>query len=670
MGCGRETPIPTLIFLNFLLWFAVINSMAFQHARDQENAYWIQNNFERQLDSYWTTRRGTNYSVINKGLHQVQSIPDLQNYINQVYIPNFVNYNTTDNRTRLVTDYDKYSWPGVTLQDNSYTRLGSIFVFQQLMESALSTSLQETPITYSDQSGQSATQDFSDADGYTSVSSYVFPKAGYFWEWNPNITAVDATAQVNSVLFNASSGWNDEARTKVIRLYGVFLNNNYFFDGTVTFYFKETGGIEASSSAQLFLSVQPTVFLLFTISGAISLLYLIYQIFSLRSLFPEKPIRFLDLVIGLVWLVAVGAYAQVQSNVDLLDCKDFAAWEDAPFSIDLLGDAELPFPQRQLLSRTLTSSDLAQVMWIWRSMLGGLLLLTYLKFLNVISSVVPLTSFPTDVVAAGGASMWVFCMTTGIIMVGFVQMFVAQYYLYVPNVREFGHGLLFLFMNLVGNTNVNAFSLPLATIDGEGRLMLAVFLFAMIYILFTMFVAIIATNYRLIYKQIEATPTIDLEPIKQRCKVLFCDYPMMCKAMGPVGFVRWHFTAGKMTSDEEDTPAAPEAFEDGAPAADDEDGGDLKIEESEEVGEVELLRRSAESRFFDNFTELHEKMSVLKTHFEVVMGRLELLDNLQDVVAQVQVRQENLDEALQLHNEEVEKIIGAAKEPRQATINH
>ena len=69
------------------------------------------------------------------------------------------------------------------------------------------------------------------------------------------------------------------------------------------------------------------------------------------------------------------------------------------------------------------------------------------------------------------------------------------------------------------------------------------------------------------------------------------------------------------------------------------------------------------------------------------MGRLELLDNLQDVVAQVQVRQENLDEvsythkswrmvaecvvqALQLHNEEVEKIIGAAKEPRQATINH
>lgn len=239
--------------------------------------------------------------------------------------------------------------------------------------------------------------------------------------------------------------------------------------------------------------------------------------------------------------------------------------------------------------------------------------MSYLKFLNIISSVVPLTSFPTDVVAAGGASMWVFCMTTCIIMVGFVQMFVAQYYLYVPDVRAFGYGLLFLFMNLVGNTNVAVFSIPLAPIGADsGRLMLAVFLFAMIYILFTMFVAIIATNYRLIYKQIKATPTIDLEPIKQRCKVLFCEYPVMCRAMGPIDFLRWHFTPGKMTSDEEDTPSAvPEAFEDGAPAADD-DGGDLKIEESEEVGEVELLRRDAESRFFNNFTELHEQMSVLK----------------------------------------------------------
>lgn len=345
--------------------------MAFQNARDQENAYWIQNNFKRQLDSHWNSKRGTDAYVINKGIHQVQSIPDLQSYITAVYIKNFVNYNTTDSRTKMVTDYDKYNWPGVTLQDNSLIRLGSIFVFQQLLESPLSSTISEADFTYYDQSGQLATQTFSDASGYASVSDYVFPKAGYFWEWNPNITATDATAEVNSVLFNASSGWNVEARTKVIRLYGVFLNNNYFFDGTVNFYFKETGGIKATSSANTFLSAQPMAFLLFTISGAISFFYVIYQMFSLRSLFPDKPIRFLDLVIGLLWLVGVGAYAQVQSNVEILDCKDFASWDDAPFSIDFMGGAEMPFPNRPMLSRTLTASSLSQEMCFYEHAIGA-----------------------------------------------------------------------------------------------------------------------------------------------------------------------------------------------------------------------------------------------------------------------------------------------------------
>jgi len=93
--------------------------------------------------------------------------------------------------------------------------------------------------------------------------------------------------------------------------------------------------------------------------------------FSLRSLFPDKPIRFLDLVIGLLWLVGVGAYAQVQSNVEILDCKDFASWDDAPFSIDLMGGAEMPFPNRPMLSRTLTASSLSQEMCFYEHAIGA-----------------------------------------------------------------------------------------------------------------------------------------------------------------------------------------------------------------------------------------------------------------------------------------------------------
>jgi len=267
----------------------------------------------------------------------------------------------------------------------------------------------------------------------------------------------------------------------------------------------------------------------------------------------------------------------------------------------------------------------------------------------VVSPIFPLVTYPMDVINAGGATMWVFCLTAFMIMIGFVQMFVAQYYLYLKPVSTYLSSLEFLCLNLVGNTDVSMFDIDIVSDTGAGTEMLTVFLFIMIYILFTMFVAIIATNYRLIYRKIEATPTFDPEPVITRVQSIFCIIPKMCCQAGPVRCIKW-FCAGKDEPDE----GGGENEEEEIPM---EDGG-LVMEEVEEVTAVEVQRRQIEESFFDKFEYLNERLDVLKVHFEAIMCRMEQLEELQSTTDHIADCQADLDDALAMHTEEVYKIVG------------
>ena len=140
--------------------------------------------------------------------------------------------------------------------------------------------------------------------------------------------------------------------------------------------------------------------------------------------------------------------------------------------------------------------------------------------------------------------------------------------------------------------------------------MLTVFLFVMTYIFFTMFVAIIATNYRVVYRKIESTPFHDFEPFKavseranviqhlylildlnqsklthtprqhpnqsvldcenvQRMSRIFCEYPKVCKAIGPFGAIR-HMCCSSRDEAEE----TPEPKQEADPEQVEDEGGD------------------------------------------------------------------------------------------------
>jgi len=162
MGCGRESPTPTLVILNFLIWFGTLNAMAFNAARDLECAFWIRNNFQRQLDGYWPGPSGT----YNKGLDQVSTIDDVKSFVTEVFIPKFVNYNSSNDLTTLDDTYTDYGWPGVMLEDNSYKRLGRIFVFESLVTSTWSPdSYLKENLKYLDANGELRIQNYSAATG-------------------------------------------------------------------------------------------------------------------------------------------------------------------------------------------------------------------------------------------------------------------------------------------------------------------------------------------------------------------------------------------------------------------------------------------------------------------------------------------------------------------------
>eukprot|EP00656_Telonema_subtile_P001576 TRINITY_DN10690_c0_g1_i3.p1 TRINITY_DN10690_c0_g1~~TRINITY_DN10690_c0_g1_i3.p1 ORF type:complete len:512 (+),score=84.55 TRINITY_DN10690_c0_g1_i3:141-1676(+) len=477
-----------------------------------------------------------------------------------------------------------------------------------------------------------------------------------YWDWNVNTSMAQAQTEITHLL-STDSGWTSEDRVGLIRVYGLFLNDKYMFRTTVSFFFKETGGIFTDANVQVLLSNNPTDVVVMFLTGLISFLWLIWQMISLRMLFIKKFWHWLDLFSCLVFLLTLGTYFEIDDNVRLLNIGAFSNWEFSHFRFSIFGDPSLQFEDNPNLSRIAVANYLGSMMWVWRSGLGTLLFVAYMKFVDRMSPLFPLITYPMDVIAAGGTSTFVFCITISMIVIGFVQMFVAQYYLYVEEVNAFLPSLQFLFMNLVGNTDTNIFKIPHVPIaQTEGTMMLAVFLFIMIYIFFTMFVAIIATNYRTVYRQIEETPLIDGEPLKARLRLLFCEYPKLLKALGPINFCRY-LCSSRSDEDEEDA-TAPEDGSSGE-VQEDDSGGALQITAVEELSDVEIARRELEIKFFGKFENLHERMHILMTHFEAVMGRVELLEKLQNTVNEIADRQSDLDGALSIHYHQVKKQLHA-----------
>ena len=73
------------------------------------------------------------------------------------------------------------------------------------------------------------TQQYTDADGLSNVGANVVPYAGYYWKWSPSTTQDQALSDINQMLFNRHSGWNDPSLTGMIRVYATFMNNKNFF---------------------------------------------------------------------------------------------------------------------------------------------------------------------------------------------------------------------------------------------------------------------------------------------------------------------------------------------------------------------------------------------------------------------------------------------------------
>lgn len=94
-GWGRETPEPTLMILNFFVWFFVLNYMCLSRGPQMSTAYQIEANFQKLLNDYWSV------SPTRRGIKNLLDVPDVADFINTVYIPNFVNYDPADSRTSL-----------------------------------------------------------------------------------------------------------------------------------------------------------------------------------------------------------------------------------------------------------------------------------------------------------------------------------------------------------------------------------------------------------------------------------------------------------------------------------------------------------------------------------------------------------------------------------------
>lgn len=380
---------------------------------------------------------------------------------------------------------------------------------------------------------------------------------------------------------------------------------------------------------------------------------MLWQIVSLRSLWPKKWTRWVDLFNGILFLIAVANVLLIESTVDKMDIKSFSNWEDSGLKLSFIADADLQFPDHPNLSRMLLANYVTSMMVVWRFCIGILTFSGYMRFVDKISPMFPLLTYPMDVIAAGGTSTIVFCITISMIVLGFVQMFVAPYYLYLEQTKDFPTTLHFLFQNLVGNTNTRVFLIPDVADSGQGTAMLTVFLFVMTYVFFTMFVAIIATNYRVVCRQIEKTPFHDFEPFKARMTRLFCEYPKICKAIGPFGFIR-HICSGR--EDDQDLQAQANA-RDEPEGPEEEDGDGLTISAVEELSDVEKSRREIEATFFERFEKLHENMRILEVHFETLMGRTEQIADLQDRVVEVSDLQSGLEEALAMHYKHVRQQI-------------
>jgi len=184
------------------------------------------------------------------------------------------------------------------------------------------------------------------------------------------MTTTEAQHEVNQVLLNSSSGWNLPQQTQVLSFSGIFLNDNYLFQGQLIFYFRQTGGIMASADTSVFLSVDPQIFVLFVVSGFIAMLWVLWSIVSLRSLYFDKPIRWLELISCILWIIGLGLYMEIQSNIDVLQVSSFCSWQDASIKFNLFGDSTKPFPEQPALSNTLTTAYVTQMMWIWRIAFG------------------------------------------------------------------------------------------------------------------------------------------------------------------------------------------------------------------------------------------------------------------------------------------------------------